>query len=133
MSIDKDEVKKALTKKFNNSKVKNLLSSEDTNSITCEQSKVISSDLPKHKTLERITLLISSEQRDAIDKLSKKIMRHRSKDTELSKSRERITSNSLFRALVTNFLERVDSLQMETICDETTLTEWVGKLFLNRS
>lgn len=69
------------------------------------------------------------DRREGIFADIEKILRYRSQGGELKESRERITSNSVSRALVGNFLERVDSLQMEAIQDEANLREWIGKLF----
>jgi hypothetical protein len=88
-----------------------------------------SSKLPKWKTLEKVTVLMTNTQKDAIDDLARKLMRLRSHEVNPKEERERITANTIFRALLDNFLSRIDLLDMKKVYDEDELKEWLGQLF----
>jgi hypothetical protein len=96
---------------------------------TPKEKKLESAELPKWKTLEKVTVLLTSEQKDAMDELAKKIMRYRSQKGGVHEERERITSNSIFRALMDNFLAKVDSLDITALQNEEELGAWIHQLF----
>lgn len=85
--------------------------------------------LPKWKTLEKITVLLTSEQRDAMDDLARTLMRFRSHGNLSKDERERITANTIFRALLDNFLSKANSLDIEAIQNEDELRKWINILF----
>jgi len=85
--------------------------------------------LPKWKTLEKITVLLTSEQRDAMNDLAKTLMRFRSHEDLSKDERERITANSIFRALLDNFISKANSLEIEAIQNEDELRKWINRLF----
>ncbi len=85
--------------------------------------------LPKWKTLEKITVLLTSEQRDAVDDLVRTLMRFRSHEDVSKDERERITANSIFRALLDNFISKAISLEIEAIQNEDELRKWINRLF----
>lgn len=124
MPIDPEDAKNTL---FGG--LKKSTTPKEQKQLTPKEIKLESTELPKWRTFEKVTVLLTSEQRDAIDELAKKLMRHRSQKRELSESRERITSNSVFRALISNFLERVGMLEISSIQNEEELTLWVQQLF----
>jgi hypothetical protein len=53
--------------------------------------------------------LLTAEQKANLDELAKKIMKSRNKD--LMKNRERITANTVLRAMLDNFLSIVKMLK----------------------
>lgn len=86
-------------------------------------------ELPKWRTLDKVTVLLTSEQRDGMEDIARKLMRFRSKQDKVGEERERITANTVFRALVENFLDRVDGISLETIQNEEGLKSWLSRLF----
>ena len=85
--------------------------------------------LPKWKRLEKVTVLLTNEQRDAIEDLARQVMRFRSKESLPKEDRERITANTVVRALLDGFICKASSLEMEAISNEDELKEWLGSLF----
>ena len=85
--------------------------------------------LPKWKRLEKVTVLLTNEQRDAIEDLARQVMRFRSKEALAKEDRERITANTVVRALLDSFICKASSLEMEAISNEEDLKEWLGSLF----
>ena len=123
MVIDAEETKKSLFGGLKSStpKSKNLQTPEVANSAT--------TCLPKWKTLEKVTVLLTNQQRDAIEDLARSIMRHRPQASPSKEDRERITANTVVRALIDNLIETVPSLKMEEIKNEDDLKLWLGRLF----
>ena len=62
-----------------------------------------------------------------IKHIENSIMRSRSKIG--NEDRERITSNSILRCLVTSFIDRVELLDFEEIDNEEILNQRIQKLF----
>ncbi len=84
--------------------------------------------LPKWQTLDKVTVLLSTEQKDGLDRIAKKIMKHRAKESK-GMEKERITTNTLIRALVDNFLEIERSSKPDIITTESDVREWIKKMF----
>jgi len=87
------------------------------------------SDIPKWKTLEKVTVLLTNQQRDAIEDLARAIMRHRPHASASKEDRERITANTVVRALIDNLIETLPSLKMGEIKNEEELKVWLRQLF----
>lgn len=68
-------------------------------------------------------------QKDALDDIARKIMRFRAQHTAVKEDRERITANTVFRALIDNFIDRFPYIKMEPIQNEDELREWLQRLF----
>lgn len=81
------------------------------------------------KQLDKVTALLEPEQKEALDRISKSIMKYRSNALKGNDNKERITANTLIRALIDNFVQVVDKLDMEIISSEEEACEWVGKAF----
>lgn len=81
--------------------------------------------LAKWQTLDRVTVLLSEEEKEGLDKLSKKIMKYRAKDTRGKKEKERITANTIIRALIDNLLECEDKLEMTVLETEEDVRAWI--------
>jgi hypothetical protein len=124
MPINRDEVKNTL---FGGIKKSQTL--EVQKQPTPKENKFASSELPKWKTFEKVTVLLSSKQKDAIDELSKKLMRYRSQKGSMPESRERITANSIFRSIVDIFIEKSDALDMTAVQNEEELMVWIRQVF----
>ena len=73
---------------------------------------------------QRVTLVISREQRDNIQKVAQQ-----SQDNGLKKP-ERVTANTVVRCLI-NLLESID-IDVSTVKDEDTLNEVFRKHFINK-
>ena len=82
----------------------------------------------KWQDFEKVTALLSYEQKEQLDKIAKQAMKYRSK-LPATKERERITTNTVLRALIESFLERAQDLDEEVINDERDAKEWIAKLF----
>ena len=86
--------------------------------------------LPKWKTLEKVTVLLTNQQRDAIEDLARSIMRNRSQNSPSKDDRERITANTVVRALIDNLIDTVSGLKMKEIKNEDELKLWLQQLFI---
>jgi len=84
--------------------------------------------LAKWKTLDRITVLLTEDQKTGLDRIARKIMKFRSK-APCGNDKERITTNTLIRVLIENFLESQVNLPMEFIFSEEELKIWAKKVF----
>jgi hypothetical protein len=70
---------------------------------------------------ERVTLVISAEQRDMVEELARKIQRNG------TKKQERVTANTVMRCLI-NLLEGFDA-DLTAISDETELNQAMQDFF----
>lgn len=95
---------------------------------TSKVKKVESEAIPKWKRLEKVTVLLTNEQRDAIEDLARQVMRFRSKGSSPSSERERITANTVVRAMLDTMMEKVSVLDMESISNEDDLKQWLQRL-----
>lgn len=89
--------------------------------------------LPKWQSLDKVTALLTTKQKEGLDRVSKKIMKYRSRNLKGNDSKERITANTLIRALIENFLTLEDSLQMEILSSEEDVYEWIKRIFNRNS
>jgi hypothetical protein len=87
------------------------------------------STLPKWQTLDKVTTLLTSDQKEGLDRIAIKLMKYRSKQLKGLDNKERITANTLIRSLIDNFLELEDSLQFETLTSEKEVKKWIAKIF----
>lgn len=87
------------------------------------------SALPKWQTFDKVTTLLTSDQKEGLDRIAKKLMKYRSKQLKGLDNKERITANTLIRSLIDNFLELEDSLHFETLTSEKEVKEWIAKVF----
>lgn len=81
----------------------------------------------KWQTLDKVTVLLTEQQKVGLDSVAKKIMKHRAKFTKRSQDKERITTNTLIRALIDNFLDHEP--QLEVLTSEQDVVSWIGKIF----
>lgn len=82
---------------------------------------------PKWQQLEKVTVLLTEEQKAGLDRLAKKIMRYRSPNKQKNSNRERITTNTLLRALVDNFLSHSEQMEMQVMETEKDVLDWIRK------
>jgi hypothetical protein len=125
MAIDREETKNLL---FGG------LSQRGTSKVLEKQSSHVKDDsstskVPKWKTLEKVTVLLTSEQKDAMDETARTLMRFRHKETPSLDDKERITANSVVRAILDNAIERLACLEVRSIRTEEGLREWVASIF----
>ena len=85
--------------------------------------------LPKWKRLEKVTVLLTNEQRDAVEDIARQVMRFRSKESSSTEDRERITANTVVRAVLDSFICKASSLEMKAISNEEELKHWLECLF----
>jgi hypothetical protein len=123
MVIDAEETKRSLFGGLKSSTPKTETPS------TPEVLNSRTSNLPKWKTLEKVTVLLTNRQRDAIEDLARIIMRKRPQASSSKEERERITANTVVRALIDNLIETVSSLKMQDIKNEDELKLWLRQLF----
>ena len=109
MVIDPEETKKSL---FGGLKSATPKAEKST---TPEVAKSRTSTVPKWRTLEKVTVLLTNQQRDAVEDLARTIMRFRSKTELKGENSERITANTVVRALIDNLVETAPSLTMQEI------------------
>ena len=124
MGIDPDETKRSL---FGG--LRTLLTSKVEKSPTSKARVIKPSSLPKWKRLEKVTVLLTNAQRDAIEDMARQVMRFRSKEPVPKEDRERITANTVVRALLDSFMCKSSLLEMEAISNEEELKRWIERLF----
>lgn len=86
---------------------------------------------PKWQTFDKVTALLTSEQKEGLDRVAKKLMKFRSKALKGENEKERITANTLMRALINKFLQMEELTQMEILSSEEDVRAWIGKMFKN--
>ena len=132
MAIDKDETKKSLfggLKQQAALEVPKPVTREVKESDSPQVSESRTTELPKWKTFEKITALITAQQRDAIEEFAKKIMRSRTSKKTAANKRERITANTVLRALLDIFIYKAHDLKIDTIDNEDELKTLFQQLF----
>ena len=83
--------------------------------------------LPKWQSLDKVTVLLTTEQKEGLDRVAKKLMKYRSRDLKGDENKERITANVLIRALVENFLSKEESIPMEVLSTEKDVLAWAKR------
>lgn len=96
---------------------------EQRSSVTIKESKA------KWQQLDKVTVLLTTEQKEGLDRVAKKLMKFRSNQLKGIEEKERITANTILRSLIDNFLEQEDVLQLETLTSEKDVREWTSKVF----
>lgn len=84
--------------------------------------------LRKFETFVTPTFRIPEEHDFELKRIEHKIMRGRKKGVN-TETRERITSNSVVRALIANFMERVGDVDLDNIDNEAILKDRLEKIF----
>jgi mannitol/fructose-specific phosphotransferase system IIA component (Ntr-type) len=84
---------------------------------------------PKWQTLDKVTVLLTTEQKEGLDRVARKLMRYRSSELKGRDDKERITANTLIRGLVEVFLQSERAIQLETLSSEDDVCEWLAKNF----
>lgn len=84
--------------------------------------------LSKYLTLQRVTVLFDEPQKEGLDLLARKIMRHRSLNSKEKRKKERITANTIVRALVDCLLEKEQNVELPIIYTEAEAKSWVRDL-----
>lgn len=85
---------------------------------------------PKYQTFDKVTALLTSKQKEGLDRVAKRIMKQRA-DLTKREDKERITANTIIRSLIDNFLENEESVKHEIISSEQEVYEWIKKMFKN--
>lgn len=116
-------------KVFENPVIKNTV--EERTVAPKVKTKIISKKLEtrtnKYESFLPVTLRIKEENFMDLKHIENSIMRSRSKNS--NEERERITTNSILRTLVTSFIDRIDLLDFEDIDNEEILNLRIQKLF----
>jgi hypothetical protein len=86
------------------------------------------SPLRKFETFAAPTFRIPQEHDFELKRIEQTIMRNRRKGQNTD-SRERITSNTVVRALIANFLDRVGDMDLSNIDNEEMLKERMERVF----
>lgn len=84
--------------------------------------------VPKYQTFDKVTALLTTEQKDGLDRVAKRIMKQRANVIK-GHNKERITANTIIRALIDNFLEFEGSIENDVISSESDVCEWIKKMF----
>ena len=135
MGIDQEETKNTLfggLKKSASSGAHHSRSSKAKKSDASEVKKSLTPEveaMPKWKTFEKVTVLMTTDQRDALEETARKLVRFRSAQAFPPEEKERITANTIARALLDNFMERIDSLAMDSVKNEEDVRAWLKKIF----
>ena len=83
----------------------------------------------KSEKVSKFTVFISEEHKDSLESIAKRAMRNRTKQTDPTVRRERITSNTILRALLQNFISREHLLDDEVIQHEVDAIKWLENIF----
>ncbi|MFI5344201.1 MAG: hypothetical protein ACHQUC_08275, partial [Chlamydiales bacterium] len=59
-------------------------------------------------------------------------MKFRSKQLKGNEEKERITANTIIRALIENFLEFENSLELEVLVSENDVCDWLSRMLNKR-
>ena len=97
-------------------------------SLKAPEKSIHEAPLRKFETFATPTFRIPEQHDFELKKIENFIMRNRKKGIN-SSSRERITSNSVVRALIANFLERAGDMDLSNIDNEEMLRERMEKVF----
>ena len=82
---------------------------------------------PKWQTFDKVTVLLAAEHKEGLDRVAKKLMKYRSNELKGKDDKERITANTLIRALTQSFLNLEGSMKLETLSSEDDVFKWVKK------
>lgn len=85
--------------------------------------------IPKWQSLDKVTALLTTEQKEGLDRVAKKLMKFRSKDLKTKDDRERITTNTIIRSLIENFLKKEEMLELKSLSSEEEVTHWIEGVF----
>lgn len=85
---------------------------------------------PKWQTLDKVTVLLSSEQKQRLDGITRKLMKHRANATR-GAEKERLTANTLIRALIDIFLELEENFPLEVLISEEDVKAWIQRNLMN--
>jgi hypothetical protein len=109
--------------------VKNII--EERPAVPKVKNKIITKKIEirtnKYESFLPVTLRLKEENFMDLKHIENSIMRSRAKTT--NEDRERITSNSILRCLVTSFIDRADLFDFEDIDNEVILNQRIQKLF----
>lgn len=83
----------------------------------------------KWQNLDKVTVLLASHQKEGLDRIAKKLMKHRSKALQGVEEKERITANMLIRAMSEVLLEKENNMDLATLASEKDVIEWLRKNF----
>lgn len=133
MALDKQKTSDSLFKNFNKAKnVSNVAvidkPRERSQDDSIDPAPVENNLQPKWKTLEKVAVLLSVEQRDGIERIAKNIMRNRAKRSINSEKRERITANTIIRALIDTLLEKETLASGLAANAEEEVRDWLKRI-----
>lgn len=94
--------------------------------------KILDQTMPKWQSLDKVTALLTTEQKEGLDRIARKLMKHRSKILKRKDDCERITTNTLLRALIEVFLKEENSLELDVLLSESDVCEWVSKSLIKK-
>lgn len=77
----------------------------------------------------KVTVLFTTEQKEGLDRIAKKLMKYRSKQLKGYANKERITSNMLIRALIQNFVKRENLIELSALSNEEDVIKLVENVF----
>ena len=83
---------------------------------------------PKWQSLDKVTVLMTADQKEGLDRIAKKLMKHRSKVLKGKDDKERITANTIMRAIIENFLKHENMMELEVLTTEDDVNAWIEKL-----
>ncbi|HEY4830951.1 MAG TPA: hypothetical protein VIH61_00085 [Waddliaceae bacterium] len=85
--------------------------------------------IAKYQNYDKVTALLTPEQKLGLDRVVKRIMKHRASALKGSADKERITANTLLRALIEHFLKSEPGKQMDVLACEEDVYKWITKLY----
>jgi hypothetical protein len=79
-----------------------------------------------------VTTLLTEEQKEGLDRVARKIMKYRASSMKGQSEKERITANTLIRALIESFLKKEGKASMEILASEEDVQKWVEDVLNER-
>jgi Zn-dependent oligopeptidase len=111
--------------------IKKSAAKEEAVDISPESKEVVSAEIQskaKWHEFDKVTALLTTEQKEGLDRVARKLMKHRSKFLKNKSDSERITANTIIRALIDNFLKFEDSMVIDVFSSEEEVRSWIANL-----
>lgn len=84
----------------------------------------------KFHTFDKVTALLTTEQKEGLDRIARRMMKQRG---VAQRGAERITANTIMRAVIGNFLEVEGNFKHDVMSSEEDVYEWAERIFNRES
>lgn len=131
MAIDKDKAKDNLFGNLKKPAKQEPPAHQAVIELPCEPEQVTApmpASIAKFMTFDKVTALLPAEQKEQLDRIARRMMKQRTHAAKKGNS-ERITTNTVLRALISNFLECEDLFDHDVLYTESDVQAWIKKMF----